>query len=676
MEVREHFYADDPRRGPRDAVTRLPGVEYFFLGNGRLQAAVQTTRDPRGTSPGLLIMHPDRLGPKRRALTMDPVLGLRPTLATVSIGGKTFRPTPKSLDVRWAERGGVPAVEAEWPAGPADVRESFFCPDRTSPRLAREIVVRNDSPRRVTILVRTGVGRRSVRSTATLAPGAARAFCVEYRIVGRQEAPAVAIRKSSPPCISPDAAVYWRSVAGFRTGDRCLDHFYRAALVELHAAVSKRGTIDGGIWQYNLEWVRDQAFIAMALTMTGQTDRARTVLTRLLRRFIGPQGAPADSSRQRTLDDCEPDQNGVLLLALETYLNWTGDKRLVLENWQKIALTADFLLQPALRHKPSGLLHNRREFWERHSVHGIRDGFELAHQLFASLGLRSAAALARVAGRPAKAKAWSAAAARIKRALVSDGRFSLVEKGRFIKRRTVDGRGQRDIRPAAGSGLPPATPLFAPGRHFLNPDSSAALPIAWEFVDPRGRLAARTLRDLERLWNQRWRGGGYGRYHVSSEPDSPGPWPFASLFIARAALEAGDGRKARRVLDWLARTPGARAGTWFEFYGPRPVPPYPQVGVTPWTWAELIFLFIHHVLGLRPGGDRVVLRPRLLPGQRRLEAAVRVRGATVKIALRKARAGEKPAVRVNGLPASMKAGAVSFRSPGRGRTIVIEGRVP
>jgi hypothetical protein len=163
---------------------------------------------------------------------------------------------------------------------------------------------------------------------------------------------------------------------------------------------------------------------------------------------------------------------------------------------------------------------------------------------------------------------------------------------------------------------------------------------------------------------------------VSSEPDSPGPWPFPSLFIARAALEAGAGRKARRVLDWLAHVPGARAGTWFEFYGPRPVPPYPQVGITPWTWAELIFLFIHHILGLRPGRGHIVLRPRFLPGQRRLEASVRVSGATFRISLRKARAGENASVRVNGRPAAIKAGAVSLRPPVRGQTIAVEGRVP
>ncbi len=676
MEVREHFYADDPRRGPRDVRTSLVDAEYFFLGNGLLQAAVQVTRDRRATSPGLLIMDPDRLGPKRRALTMDPTLGLRPTLVTVTVGRNRFRPAAKSLQARWAERDGVPAVEAEWPAGPARVRESFFCPDRTSPRLVREVVVQNVTTRRFSARLHTGAGRKSVLASLSIPPGEARTIGFEYRITGRPKAPGLAVRTSRRTAVSLDAAAYWRSTTAFRTDDLRLDHFYRAALVQLHAAVSKRGTIDGGIWQYNLEWVRDQAFIAMALTMTGQTDRARTILGRLLSRFIGPHGAPVDSSRQRALEDCEPDQNGILLLALESYLNWTGDDVLIRDNWDKIATTAEFLLLPALRHEPSGLLHNRREFWERHSVHGVRDGFELAHQLFAVMGLRSAAALARGAGRRSKKESWSEAAARIEKAALHSVRFAVVESGRFIKRREVDGRVQREIRPVAGSGLPSSAPLFAGGLHFLNPDSSAALPIAWGFVNPRGRLAALTLRDLEKLWNQRWRGGGYARYNVSSEPDSPGPWPFPSLFIARAALEAGDGRKARRVLDWLAGIPGAQAGTWFEFYGPRPVPPYPQVGVTPWTWAEMVFLFVHHVLGLRPGRDRILLRPRFLPGQSRLEASLRVRGTTIQVLLEKVRARERPRYRVRGAEAVVKEGGVSFRLPRRGGTVVIQGRVP
>ncbi len=107
---------------------------------------------------------------------------------------------------------------------------------------------------------------------------------------------------------------------------------------------------------------------------------------------------------------------------------------------------------------------------------------------------------------------------------------------------------------------------------------------------------------------------------MDGEPDSPGPWPFASIFVARAAVEIGDSGRFWRTLRWLNTVPGAPAGSWFEFYGPRIAPPFPQVGVIPWTWAELIQLFVTHVLGVRPGPDGVRIRPRLPAGLDRVSA--------------------------------------------------------
>jgi hypothetical protein len=104
--------------------------------------------------------------------------------------------------------------------------------------------------------------------------------------------------------------------------------------------------------------------------------------------------------------------------------------------------------------------------------------------------------------------------------------------------------------------------------------------------------------------------------------------------VARACFEAGDDPKVWRILDWLALLPGAQAGTWFEFYGPRPVPPWPQVGITPWTWAEMVCLFIHHFLGVRPGRDGLILRPRLLRGLERMEATLRLLDARLHLVVR------------------------------------------
>ena len=74
MDMKEHIYADDPKVGHPDIRTYLEGVDYFFIGNGLIQAAVQVCRSGEGTPLGLLIMNPDRFGPKRAALPWLPMI--------------------------------------------------------------------------------------------------------------------------------------------------------------------------------------------------------------------------------------------------------------------------------------------------------------------------------------------------------------------------------------------------------------------------------------------------------------------------------------------------------------------------------------------------------------------------------------------------------------------------
>ena len=676
MEVKEHFYADDPSRGPADARTTLPGVEYFFLGNGLIQAAVQICNAPGATPAGLLIMDPDNLGPKRRALTFDRNSGLERTQLTIRQGRSVHKPGGTPARARWLPDAPVPTVEVVWRSAGLRVNEIFFCPDRGNPRLIRHVTVTRPGAGGSEVRVETGLKNRVVEKNLTFGGKRKASIVFEYRILHRKGAPSVKL--SSPPRaeLDPREAEYWAETAAARFSDPLLDRFFRAAKFGLRAAVAKSGKLDGGIWQYNLEWVRDQAFVAMALAMSGQSGPARIILNRLLDKFVSEEGATLDSSRLRSWEESEFDQNGVLLFALETYVNWSGDTSLLDKHRAKIVKAAQFPLRRAFRHRESGLLTNRREFWERHSAHGIRDGMELAHQLFVSMGLEAAGRLARRMGDAGHARSWPAAARRLKKAMLGPGRFSLVEYGRLIKRRDTAGAVQSEINPLAGSLLPAQTPLFEKGRHFLNPDTSAALPIAWEFIDPSGRVARRTLASLETLWNQRWRGGGYGRYHVTSEPDSPGPWPFASLFIARAHLEAGNDRGVRRILEWLGRIPGANAGTWFEFYGPRPVPPYPQVGVVPWVWAEMLFLFIHHMLGVRPAEDSVRLRPRLLTGLPAMDASLRLRRGRLDVSVRRARRGERPGFRIAGKFRPFRKSGIDIPFPADGQIFRVEAVLP
>jgi hypothetical protein len=391
MEVQEHFYSDDPSRGPVDGKTTLRGVDYFFLGNGLIQAAVQVTAAEGATPVGLLVMDPERLGPKRAALTFDGASGIRATALSIVERGIVRSASGSSVRARWIPGVPDPRVEVCWRSGPYRITELFFCPDMGSARLLRRVTITGNAAVGSSVRLRTGVGGKTVETSLAFRGRSTMTAVFEYWIAKREGRPSCGIRIGSDPGGEPASMAYWKDAAVCRFSDPLLDRFFAASKFQLRAAVSASGRLDGSIWQYNLEWVRDQALVALALTMSGQFGPARTVLDRLLSEFVSDEGATMDSSRLRAWEESEFDQNGVLLFALESYANWTGDRELVLERWDKIEKAAAFPLRRRFRHGPSGVLVNRREFWERHEAHGVRMGMELAHQLFVAMGRESPA---------------------------------------------------------------------------------------------------------------------------------------------------------------------------------------------------------------------------------------------------------------------------------------------
>ena len=632
VDVAEHVYDDDPGQGHADVRTRLAGVNYYILGNGLIQAAVQHASRGEGTPLGLLVMDPDRLRKKRDALTMHPRFGLEPSAVHLVTATNDLSPLLNALTVSWQPDAAVPTVVAAWGARGFTVQERFYCPSAARARLAREVTITNRSMDAQVGWVRTSVPGSTVMPRFSVKPGARARVWLIYDldpVAGQLRVTAAA----TDPSESNARAVH-AAATDITFDEPVLDHLFRASRAQLPAAVSAGGRMDGSIWQYNREWVRDQAFAALALTQLGARTLAATILRRLVTEFVTAEGATLDSSQVRSRDDAELDQNGILLHVLGEYAAWTGDRALVAELWERIAAVADYPLRPEFRHGPSGMLSGSREYWERHAAHGIEPGIEMVYQMFVSLGLASAARMARELDRASEAARWDEAAAALREAVLSHPDYALCDARGFLKRRTLDGAVQETISARPGSDLPAGVPLASDRPHLLNPDTCCVLPIVFGMTEPASPVALATLAGVESLWNQEWDGGGYGRYHVSSEPDSPGAWPFASLFVARALVEAGDSAGAWRTLRWLATTDGGAAGAWFEFGGPRIAPPFPQVGIVPWTWAELILFFIHHVLGVRPERDGVRVTPRLLAGMRGADARVPVRDGWLQLELR------------------------------------------
>jgi len=670
MDIKEHFYSDDPRIGHPDVRTNPPECVYYFLGNGEIEAAIQVNRSGQGTPLGILFMHPEKFGKKRDALNFHPDRGVENTQIHVTVNGREYSPDAATLQVRWASKELVPLVSAEWQAEKNCVREEFFCPTRHWPLLRRVVTLQNQDQIEQSVALWTAIWQCEVETKKqrefNLAAGSAATIVFDYSLFTRDfDHRLVELTLSNDSQISAETQKHWQHATQFDCGDPALNHLFAASSVQLPAVISSSGAMDASIWQYNLEWVRDQSMTVVGLLMTGHHELAYAMLDRLLRQFVTDRGDTVDSSRLREPAEVELDQNGALLYALWSCWVWCGDAGfgLIRKHWKKIVAVAEFPLQDIFWDKESRLLKNTREFWERHAVYGIREGYELAYQFFVALGLKKAAKMAKNLGEKKLARRWRDAAATIRQAMLAHPRFAMIDDGHLIKRRLASGDVQRTADVPDRSILPDGTPLKTEPICYLDPDASAALPIAFEFVDPHSELAKQTLAHLETLWNQRWNTGGYSHYHVTSEPDSPGPWPFATLFVARAYHEAGDYAKVSRALQWLSQIQGAAAGSWFEFYGPRPVPPCPQVGVIPWTWAELIIFFIHHLLGVRPKVDHLLIRPRLLPELKTIKSNLRWRSHRVDLEIHRAeKPGERGAL-VNGQQKSLQDGNLVLPLP-------------
>ncbi len=675
------------QRFHQDYVSLRKGIEYYFLGNGLIQAALQTADTPEaGTHCGLFVSNPEHFCRKASTFLYHPERGTENTRLMVTANGKNHFPEAPSSSVKWTYTNDVPVLEIKWKAGPLLITEHLHTPEG-EPALIRAVSVENTSAAavdcRITALLypnlmlfdeyeadrerrtltstgfavlslfsaeATGVGDRHLFIESSIAPaGTLTGDIVLTLNKKREEFERVPLAKR----FAATAKRYAR-IARMETGDAGMDHLFRASIHCLRAAVAKSGKMDGSIWQYNLEWVRDQAISAMAAAMTGDLELSAAMLDRMLTRSVTSEGGTVDSSRTRPMELVELDQNGILLLSLWTHWMWSGSDALLKKHAKKIRALGSFLTRPEVFDAETGMLHNLREYWERDSAFGVKDGFEIACQAWNIRGLNCLADISsRLGSNAADAGKWRMMAERMRDSMLEHPRFSLIEDGAFIKRRLLSGEPQKIMLPPDRKRMPQGMPIATESIPYCDPDSSAVLPIVLGIVEGGSPLAKRTLEKMEMLWNQRWSGGGYGRYHAASEPDSPGPWPFPSVTIARAQLEAGDGIKARAVLDWLYGAQGGKSGAWWEFYGERPTPPLPPVGIVVWAWSEIIMLMIDQLLGVRPRIKHIELRPSPVKGVEKMTARLFIRGVRYQFTII---ADGKAEARVDGLKIPLENG--------------------
>ena len=692
-----------------DYQTYVPGIEHYFLGNGDLQAVIQHCPERSGPRPqtfvGLTLMDAERFARKWSTLLFHPERGFERSAIAIQLGGERFSLSPANfISLGWIYPDGIPTVSLLWRGGDFTVEERFFLPSEGS-LLYREVHIRTPSPlipdpivhiqlvpnfalfdeiytdparQRATANGFAFLQLYSLESEATVSgrydlhvPAQSTSNGTEHlvRFVYALSADLPDRSPETQERIRSETVNYWRGKTLIETGSEVLDHLYTVSRTCAKAGTARSGKRDSGIWMYNMEWARDDLFTAMAMLHTGFHQEARTILVRILENFVGEDGRTIESSRWYGYDYTELDQNGEILYALWSYLCWTGDESLIRRNWPKIRTVAEFPLQEVFRDPRTGMLHNKREFWERNDSFGVEDGFELMHQFWVALGLERISEVAEMIGEAGNARRWRSVAQELRRVMLEDPHFRFVEDGHLIKRRTRSGRWQRQMVPRSREAMPPGSPIATETTPLCEPDTSEVYPIIYGMIPPSSDLATKTLESMEELWNQRWRMGGYSRYNVSSEPDLPGPWPITTAMIARACVETGNSPKAWRALNWLREIHGGQSGWWFERYAPSITPPAPPVSVCGWIWPEILLLFVQNLLGVRPGLAHLEVRPRLIDDLDTMTGRFLIRSSDITVNVR--RTGESLA-RVGGRRIPMEGGSLRIPYPQTGTPLEVE----
>lgn len=638
------------------------GREYFILRSGRAKVIFQADRADLGPAFSFMLFDAEDSTQSTRkdgAFNFDPEEGFASSALRVELGGFSYCAFGQQTDCQWVDLEGVPAIEAVWWAGGVKVTERIQALagaealQRTilldgSPLAGDDVVTArlflphgkfNGNGQ---VLVQEGegygsglvvlghpqlqvdedqgfmkIGPFTIGPQKTASFEALHFFAIPSRGIDSLYARANTIVSAGIAAEQRKTKAAWESTSKIITKDRTVQDIYDKARYGLDGMIADDGTMDAGIFEYGRQWVRDTSNSALGALHMGHFELARQALTRVLTKMISGEGATAIASGYDPPDREEFDQMGELLHALKSYRDWTGDDSLLQEHESQLIALIERPLQPRFRDE-TGMVHNRREFWER----TFDDAYELSYQTYLVMGLREAAELAPSFGAEDRGKRWRKEADRTLQAMLSHPTRALVADGHLIKRRNVTGEVANLV--SSREGDRPDVPFNTEKHNHLHPDASMALPIALGVVDPRSPLALKTLDELDLLWNMRWTGGGHERYNSSSEPDTPGPWPFASCFILRALHEAGLFDRSRRVLEWLNTVQGGRAGFWFEEV-PLLRSNTKPCGIIPWTSAEVGLFVVRHLVGVRFEGTKVVLRPALYPDSPPISADLRFR---------------------------------------------------
>lgn len=638
-----------------DHRTAAASTDYFLFGRDSLTVAVQWCRSGDLSPYGILLWRADRFARKESTLLFHPERGLAGTMASLRLDGVRVHPTHESTRVEWESHApDHPIVRVTWLAGPIVVVERFFLAPRSSAIddispliLHRTLALRSadgarhdgdivvgllPNPYLFDGLPTTQASPPSLKSEGyeslhlfyhgdadaferfVTAPFSAstdewEVLALTYRIGGDTDA--------SITSIAHDNAI--TTIEEREAGDddvparliRQID----ISRIGIAAAVARDGRFDASLWQYGYEWAQDAAAVAMAACYAGDVAPAERIVENILARLTNDRGSVAESSRFRDGELAELNANGSVLTAVALLHTVRPSTTLVERYRERIIAVGDRLLSAEHLH-PSGLLVGRRDIWERLPWMGVETGVDIATTALSAEGLIAGAQVMKMVGEEKRADRWREAGERMREAMLSHESLSLIDDGRFIHRRLIDGSVQRTMTGSVDYHDRRYAP-YLPGtddsdERLCDPDASSVLPILCDLIDPASPIVRATLDVIHaELWSPTGI-GGYARSAIASDPDSPGPWPFATAWVAEAELRAGLTDRARASTAWLLDRAGA-GGSWLEYYGDRSAPGTPPIGIIVWGWAQFLLLAIRGWMGVRIDHHAVTIAPRIAP---------------------------------------------------------------
>ena len=677
------------------------GRTYFMVRSGRVQWVIQADRADLGPAVTGYLLDADYIpqNSKNQAYNCTDADGVRSSaLEVVSLKSRfAFTAFGEQTRVRWTRRDGIPEVEATWWADGVQVTERFAgLADNNTIR--RTIALRGanlhgDEPYALRLRLPEGNATAANRAVLVTHRTCPQALVVTGDLPVKTDAAQGAL-EVGPLTVSPGQTVTvetfllaqipantqtaadfqrqiarvaeegpraqlvqatqarWTDAARLETDDALVREVFAISSSAIPAIASDKGVVRVGPFQYAAEWVRDDSQFSLGLTAAGHFEQARAVLEHCIRDMLTAEGTTMIGGGFDDPDREQFDQTGELLLAARWYTDFSGDTTLVAAYRNKLLALVERPLDPRFR-DATGLVHNRREFWEQ----TMDDAYELAYNTYVVVGLREAAALAAPLGATDRKDRWLKEADAMQAAVLK----TLVHDGAFIKRRDVTGEIAEHLVNPGGA---PDVPSMNVQHHRIHPDATMALPIALGLVAPHSALASNTLNQVEQLRDLRWAGGGYERYDSTSEINMPGPWGIAAALILRGQHAAGQFDRSRRTLEWFRTVQGGNGGLYFEEMPLIAGSQQNGLGLVTWPTGELPYFVVRHYLGVTFEDGAVVIRPQLYPGSPPVKADLRFREGRLNLEI--PGPGPYGSADVNGQRVAVNTGG-TIRLPAYGR---------